>query len=259
MKPSPPWREDLVTSLLATTLVVGLFLDGWNHINLQNGALGSFFTIWHALLYAGFIVKWIWVVTRNPHLFVRGATPPPYLHRVLFGIPMRYPLAMLGFVIAMTGMLGDLVWHTELGEENGVARVIAPFHLLLFAGAAALVSAGLRSGWYAPRFYPRESTFRQLFPVLMSLTLVTCVAAFMFQWLSAFLDWTPSLQLGRMPPSLAADIRVTYTAEFAAVARILATSIILFAPLFLVLRRWQLPFGSATFLIVVVSAAMSGL
>jgi hypothetical protein len=33
------WREDLVTSLLATLLVVGLFLDGWNHINLQNGAV----------------------------------------------------------------------------------------------------------------------------------------------------------------------------------------------------------------------------
>jgi len=56
MKPSPPWREDLITSLLATTLVAGLFLDGWNHINLQNGALGSFFTVWHALLYTGFTV-----------------------------------------------------------------------------------------------------------------------------------------------------------------------------------------------------------
>ncbi len=39
MKPSPPWREDLITSLLATTLVAGLFLDGWNHINLQNTPL----------------------------------------------------------------------------------------------------------------------------------------------------------------------------------------------------------------------------
>lgn len=48
------WREDLVTSILATALVAGLFLDGWNHINLQNGALGGFFTVWHGLLYAGF-------------------------------------------------------------------------------------------------------------------------------------------------------------------------------------------------------------
>src|SRR5207248_8317230 len=171
----------------------------------------------------------------------------------------RYPLAMAGFVIAMVGMFGDLLWHSEFGEENGVARVIAPFHLLLFAGAAALVSAGLRSGWYAPLHYPRDSSFRRLFPTLLSLTLVTAVAAFMFQWLSAFLDWTPSITLGRTPPSLQADVRVLYTAEFAAVARVLATNVILFAPLLLALRRWQLPFGSATFLLVVVSAAMSGL
>ena len=253
-----PWREDLITGLLSTTLVAGLFLDGWNHINLQNGALGSFFTVWHALLYAGFTATFLWVATRNPHLFVQGVRPEPYFHRFL-GIPMRYPLAMLGFVLAMVGMFGDLLWHSEFGEENGVARVIAPFHLLLFAGAAALVSAGLRSGWYAPAWYPRESSFRRLFPTLLSLTLATAVAAFMFQWLSAFLDWTPSLPLGRMPSSLQADVRVRYTAEFTAVARVLATNIILLAPLFLALRRWQLPFGSATFLMTVVSAAMSGL
>lgn len=258
MKPTAPWREDLITSLLGVTLVAGLFLDGWNHINLQNGALGSFFTVWHGLLYTGFTATWIWIVTRNPHLFDRNLRPAPYLHRFL-GIPLRYPLAMAGFVIAMVGMSGDLLWHTEFGEENGVARVIGPFHLLLFAGAAALVSAAVRSGWYAPRFYPRVASFRQFFPVLLSLTLVTCVAAFMFQWLSAVIDWTPSLQLGRMPPSLAADIRVRDTAEFAAVARVLATTVILFAPLLLALRRWHLPFGSATFLIVAVWLSMSAL
>lgn len=68
------WREDLVTSLLSTLLVAGLFLDGWNHINLQNGALGSFFTIWHALLYAGFGATALWVVTRNPQLYTRGVS-----------------------------------------------------------------------------------------------------------------------------------------------------------------------------------------
>src|SRR5256885_14905746 len=98
----PPIREDLITSLLATTLVAGLFLDGWNHINLQNGALGSFFTVWHALLYMGFTATFVWVLTRNPHLYTHGLAPAPYMHRVL-GLPMRYPLAMVGFVIAMLG------------------------------------------------------------------------------------------------------------------------------------------------------------
>src|SRR5918911_4569603 len=67
-----PWRDDLVAAVLGTTLVCGLFLDGWNHINLQNGALGGFFTIWHALLYAGFSATAGWVISRNPHLYGRG-------------------------------------------------------------------------------------------------------------------------------------------------------------------------------------------
>src|SRR5438093_12649750 len=77
------WREDLVTSLLATLLVFGLFLDGWNHINLQNGALGGVFTIWHALLYAGFNGTALCVITRNPHLYDRGSHPPPYVPKFL--------------------------------------------------------------------------------------------------------------------------------------------------------------------------------
>ena len=252
------WREDLITGLLAVGLVAGLFLDGWNHINLQNGALGGFFTIWHGLLYLGFNATALWVVTRNPHLYRHQTKPQPYFHPV-FGIPLRYPLAIAGLAIAMVGLTGDIAWHTAFGEERGVARVIAPFHLLLFAGAAGLVSAPLRSGWYAPQFYPRASSLRQILPPLLSLTLVTCVAAFMFQWLSAFLDWTPSIQIGRIPANLAGDERVVGTTEFAGAARVLVTNLILLAPVFLALRRWHLPFGSVTLLFGVVSVAMSAL
>jgi hypothetical protein len=258
VRASTPWRDDLITSVLATALVAGLFLDGWNHINLQNGALGGFLTMWHGLLYLGFTATAFWVVTRNPHLYTRGAQPAPYLYPIL-GLRLRYPLAIFGLAIATVGLFGDIAWHTAFGEEAGVARVIAPFHLLLFAGAAGLVSAPLRSGWYAPQFYPRWSSFRTILPPLLSLTLVTCVAAFMFQWLDAFLDWTPSLTIGRLPPDLANDARVRGTVEFAGAARVLVTNLILLAPLFLGSRRWHLPFGSATFLFVVVSFAMSAL
>ena len=252
------WREDLITSLLSILLVAGLFLDGWNHINLQNGALGGFFTVWHGLLYLGFNATAMWVVSRNPHLYTRRAKPAPYLHPVL-GIPLRYPLAVGGLALAGIGLFGDLVWHTAFGEETGVARVIAPFHLFLFAGAAGLASAPLRSAWYAPGFYGANSSFRRLLPPLLALTLVTCVASFMFQWLNAFIDWTPSVQIGRVPADLVANARVRGTTEYAGAARVLFTNLILLAPLFLALRRWRLPFGSATLLFVGVSFSMSSL
>jgi hypothetical protein len=264
-----PWRDDLVAAILGTTLVCGLFLDGWNHINLQNGALGSFFTIWHALLYAGFSATTAWVITRNPHLYSTGNRPKGYFHPVsgsrlaqlhpAFGIPLRYPFAVTGIVIAMIGLFGDLVWHTAFGEEVGVARVIAPFHLLLFAGAVGLVAAPLRSGWYAPQYYPSEPSFRIILPPLLSLTLATAVAAFMFQWLSVFVDWRPSIQYGRIPAELAHDDRIVGVTEFAGVARVLVTNVILLAPLLLALKRWRLPFGSVSFMFATVATLMCAL
>lgn len=46
------WGTHLVTVLLATWLIGGVFVDGWAHNNLAK--LETFFTPWHALLYSGF-------------------------------------------------------------------------------------------------------------------------------------------------------------------------------------------------------------
>jgi hypothetical protein len=258
IKPFSLWREDLITALLATAMIIGLFLDGWNHINLQNGALGSFFTIWHACLYTGFTATGAWVITRNPHLYLRGAAPKPEFHYLL-GFQLRYPFAVLGIAIAMVGMGGDAIWHTVFGTERGVARVIAPFHLLLFSGACLLIAAPLRSAWHAPDEYPAESSFRKIVPPLISLTLVTALAAFMFQWLSAFLDWTPSIQIDRIPTGISHRDRIEGTVEFAGTARIVVTNLILMAPILLALRRWRLPFGSVTFVFTAVALGMAAL
>lgn len=248
-------REDLIAALLGAAMVIGLYLDGWNHINLQNGRLGSFFTPWHALLYAGFTAAAAWVVTRNPHLYLRGRRAKPEFHRVL-GIPLRYPFAVVGIAVAFVGVAGDLVWHTVFGEEVGVARVIAPFHLMLFTGGASLVAAAFRSAWHAPRHYPAAISFGDVFPALLALTLLTALGTFMFQWLSAFMDWRPSLGIDDVPRAPAG---VRGTQEMALVARVVVTNMLLVGPILLALRRWRLPFGSVTFAFVSVAVAMTAL
>ena len=253
------WREDFVGALAALTLVLGLFLDGWEHINLQNGAVGGVFTPWHIPLYAGFTFAALWVFTRNPHLYRPGAPEPSvYLYRFR-GIPLRYPLAVAGILIATIGLVGDLFWHAAFGQETGVARVIAPFHLLLFSGAWLLIAAPLRSAWHAPEFYPRRSSYRQILPALVSLGLVTAVIAFMFQWISPFVDWPPALRIDHVPEALRGYRRVTGTVEFADVSRVLIANIVLLAPVLMALRRWQTPFGSITTMWVIVAALMASL
>jgi hypothetical protein len=66
---------------------------------LQNGALGSFFTPWHGLLYFGFTITAAWVMTRNPHLYRRGVPPKPEFQGVLW-FRLRYPFAVVGIALA---------------------------------------------------------------------------------------------------------------------------------------------------------------
>ncbi|MEA2272211.1 MAG: hypothetical protein QOI98_919 [Solirubrobacteraceae bacterium] len=247
-----------MTSALGAVMVIGLFLDGWDHINLLDGKLGSFFSPWHALLYAGFSATAVWVLLLNQHLIRRSVAPGPHAQDFL-GVPLRYPLAVVGIGIATVGLGGDLIWHSAFGEEAGVARVIGPFHTLLFAGAGLLVSASFRSAWHAPDAYPVAPSFRTILPPLLSLTLATAMAAFIFQWVSAFMDWDPSLRIDRLPGELAGRSGVQDTAEIVGVARIATTNLVLMGALLLALRRWRLPFGSATLLFVAVATLMSAL
>ncbi len=252
------WREDLIAALLAAAVVVGLFLDGWNHINLQKGRLGSFFTPWHGLLYAGFTATACWVLYRNRHLLGGVVEPRPQYH-VYAGRPFRYPFALLGIAVATVGMLGDACWHTAFGEEVGTARVIAPFHLVLFSGAALLLAAPLRSGWHAPAVYPRDISFRRFLPVLVSVSLLTAAIAFMFQWFDAFMDWEPAVGVGHLPAALAGDEAVRNAVEAGGVGRVLMTNLVLMAPILVLLRRWRLPFGTVTAVFTTTAALMASL
>ncbi len=140
-----------------------------------------------------------------------------------------------------------------------MARVIAPFHLMLFCGGAALVAGALRSGWHAPRHYPAIIGFRQFLPPLISLTLLTALGSFMFQWLSAFMDWQPSVNFGRDQVLIGALPSVEGTVEIASVARIVVTNLLLLGPVLLAMRRWRLPFGSVTALFTTVAVGMAAL
>lgn len=247
------WHDDLIAVLLSATVIGGLLLDGWNHLVLQKGKLGSFFTPWHGLLYAGFTANAIWVISRNQHLWRKDVKPDPHLYKV-GKYRLRYPFAMLGLVLVFTGMVGDLAWHTALGEETDVARVIAPFHIILFFGASLLIAAPLRSAWYAPEEYPRMGSFKRLLPPLLSVLLLTVAASFLLQWVSPFMEWSAT-SLG----SLTGIVTSTAGLQTAMASRVVLADILLVGPLLLAMRRWSLPPGSATLVFTTVALCMSGL
>ena len=71
-RPRAGWGDDLAAALLGTWVVGGLFMDGWAHVN-QPG-LETFFSPWHAIFYAGFLVSAV-VLARLVARFQRGGRP----------------------------------------------------------------------------------------------------------------------------------------------------------------------------------------
>ena len=216
------WRVDAVTMLLGTWLLVGLVVDGWAHNNLQ--ALETFFTPWHALFYSGFVATAGWVLATA----ARARQPE---RSGLAAFPAGYGLAVVGVVVFAVGGAGDLTWHSIFGIEQDVEALFSPTHLLLFAGMALILSTPLRAAWSDPA-EPAAPGYRRFLPVLASATLVTVLVAFAFMYWSAFIQ---TIGASSYDPHL-----------LDGVASVLATNLILLAPLLLLARRWRLPFGTAT-------------
>jgi hypothetical protein len=224
------WREDVITGWCSLLLVLGLYLDGWNHSNPPDDGPGLFLTPWHGVLYLGFAVTAGWILTRNQR---RGAWS-------LRAVPPGYRLALVGMGLAMVAVAGDAAWHTLYGEEQGLARLVSPFHLVLFTGACLLVGSALRAAWSGPTSASVPG-LRVFWPVVLSTTLVVAVTAFFFQDVSPMVAWRrPGLA------GLPADSPFAETVQVYDLLGLLVHNLLFVAPVLLLLLRWQTPLGTFT-------------
>jgi hypothetical protein len=134
-------------------------------------------------------------------------------------------------VVFAVGGAGDMTWHSIFGIEQDVEALFSPTHLVLFAGMALILSTPLRAAWNDPA-EPAAPGYRRFLPVLTSATLVTVLMAFAFMYWAAFIQ---TIGASSYDPHL-----------LDGVASVLATNLILLAPLLLLARRWRPPFGTAT-------------
>ena len=240
-RPRAGWGDDLAAALLGTWVVAGLFLDGWAHVN-QPG-LETFFSPWHAIFYAGFLVSAV-VLARLVARFQRGGRLDPAL------IPAGYGLGLVGMAMFVVGGVADGVWHTMFGVEAGLAALLSPSHLLLLSGGLLMVTSPVRSAWSSAQL-PARAPATALLPALWATALTTAVVLFFFQYLSAFVTRAPSTPAPEGPAGLPTTI--------VGVASVLVTNLIVVAPVLLLARRWRLPFGSVTLLAVVGAVGLTSL
>ncbi|MEW6683877.1 MAG: hypothetical protein AB1451_13315 [Nitrospirota bacterium] len=211
-------------------MVVGLYLDGWAHRHLHD--LDTFFTPWHGVLYSGFVACAGLLTWRR----LRSGTLPP-----------GYGPSFLGVGIFTLGGVGDLIWHTLLGVEVDLDALLSPTHLALAAGGALIISGPFRAEWLRQR--RGALTFSQAVPMLVSLTLVWSVFTFFTQFAHPLVHlWSAG-----PPPS------GPFMPQALGIASILLQAALMAGAVLLAVRRWDLPFGSLSLVIVLNAALVGGL
>jgi hypothetical protein len=237
--PRATYQEDLITVGVGLWLTIGVFVDGWAH-NTQGDTLESFFTPWHALFYSGFLAcaTWTaWLIRR---------------HRTL---PKGYALGALGVVIFGVGGLADMIWHTVFGIETDLKALLSPTHLMLFFGAFLILTSPLRAAWTS---VGQQPTLRGFLPPLLSILTAASFTSFMLMFAWAPLDALYAARLNGLTERYGAEgaQRIFRLQQATGVDEVLITTVLMLAPLFFLMSRWRLPFGTATILLGVSGTLM---
>lgn len=251
--PPATYREEIFSVLFGLWLVLGLFIDGWAH---SNNKPESFFTPWHAILYSGYLTSAAWVAWMINSRRREGRS-------LLDAIPRGYLWTVAGVVIFGAGAVGDMIWHTVLGVEVGLEALLSPTHLVLLSGAMLIMTGPLRTAPDLDLRAPGETSFKQKFPGLFSLTLVVANLSFFFLYLNPFTSpwvYTPGQREFATRVATAEGVE-TIVGGFMVrgVAAILITNLIFMGAALYALKRWRTPRGSFTFMFGVVTFLLLGL
>ncbi|MDH3247413.1 MAG: hypothetical protein OEQ47_00515 [Acidimicrobiia bacterium] len=233
-------RENLLTSLFATWLIAGVFVDGWAHNNLSE--FETFWTPWHGLFYSGFAATAGWIVW-----IVRG--------RLLAGgsladsIPVGYRSSIAGLGIFAAGGIGDAIWHSVLGVETDVDALFSPTHILLFTGVMLIVTGPIRS--MSARFPSRRVPKGEFLPAGISVTLSLLMVVFFTMY-----SWAPTsgVYQARFIPNVIGWFEAVF-----GVLLILVTTITVSSAVLWLSSRWRVPFGTFTAMLTSIGILMSGM
>jgi hypothetical protein len=228
---------DWVYSLLASCLIGGVFLDGWAH---NHGKVDqSFFTPWHAVLYSGFAILAAFLVLT---LVMNHASGMPWRS----AYPPAFGSSVVGAAVFAVGGVGDLIWHTLFGIEQGIEGNISPSHLTLALGGLLLFSGPLRSAWRksAP---DAAACWVTWLPSVLALTYIYSMLTFFTQYASPVVKSRADLHIYQIlivPTAGQVSTENDLSAKLGVTGILLETAIMM-GIIFFILRRWpRLPLGT---------------
>src|SRR5947209_16053543 len=128
-------------------LLIGVIFDSWAHNHLAR--LETFFTPWHAILYAGVLAT---------GLVLPGAILLQRMRRGSWkhAIPDGYELAVLGVVGSLIGGLLDMIWHILFGIESNIDAAFSPTHILIMVTFGLTLAGPYRALYTSARPTPKS-------------------------------------------------------------------------------------------------------
>ena len=221
---------DLLALALAAWVLLGGYVDGIAHVN---GATDdTFFTPFHLLLYTGMLAKGLFLVGAQLRNINRG-------HSWLQALPRGYLTSLVGVALmAISGSL-DFLWHTAFGIEANIEASFSPPHLMGALSTLIFMSGPLRALW--GRIEVKRG-WAQLFPAIASALLVYSMFSLFTQFAHA-ISWAGLYTLPGAPGGL-------FIWDHAMTAMVIVPTMLMSVTLLLLLRRWALPFGAVSFLLL---------
>jgi hypothetical protein len=145
-------------------------------------------------------------------------------------------------------------------DETDIDALLSPTHLLLFLGVFLIVTSPFRAAWSDPT-EPTHPSLSRFLPILMSATLATALTAFMFMYLSPFFEG----DMGRATVENLKEIfgdqsgYASFMNERSGIAAALLTTLFLFIPALILLKKWTPPVGSFAIMFGFVALLIQGI
>jgi hypothetical protein len=238
--------KHLATVLFGLWLIGGVFIDGFAH---NHGVVETFFTPWHAILYSGFLASaaWmVWLVYREKRK--TGSTWS-------LSIPEGYGLGLTGVAVFLLGGVGDMIWHIIFGIEEDLDALLSPTHLMLLVGALLILSSPYRAAWNN-----REVTkpgWKFFVPPFLSVVFSAGAVAFFLMYAWMFRVNIPARSSTDFFATEVPWVHISAFNEERGLAYILLTTLIFMFPVFMLMKRWIVPFGTVTLLFTILMVLMN--
>jgi len=236
--------DDLGTVAWSFVVLIGLYIDGWAHINTNRSE--TFFTSWHIILYGGLFGCIGWML----RICARNSRAG---HVGIDMIPRAYGAGILGILIFSAAGLSDMIWHTVFGVEASIGALYSPPHLALLFGAFLIVTSPFRSAWCNPDWDLNPDS-RAFDPIALSVVAALGMISFIEQHL-----WTlgspfhSAFRFARVH-----DVGRAYLV-LVSLSSILLVSITLTSLVLIVCTRWNPPLGTFAFILGLNTGMMVGM